>query len=137
LLDFKCGETDFDCVDMVGPMTWSPDGAILAFELSNGYGAYEIQLLDLATGKISLRFDGMEPNWSPDGQYIAFTQIEIADGNLYTSNIFKIRPDGMDLERLTKEKSTNSGPMWSPDGQCILFHASNLWSSSSNVPGII
>ncbi len=51
------------------------------------------------------------PVWSPDGQWIAFS----------TGEIFKIRPDGSDLTRLTEGGEAKFGPSWSPDGQWIAF----------------
>jgi hypothetical protein len=56
------------------------------------------------------------PIWSPDGAWIAFSR------NWY--DVYKIRPDGSDLTRLTYlDGWLMGGGAWSPDGEWILWSA--------------
>jgi Tol biopolymer transport system component len=55
------------------------------------------------------------PAWSPDHQWLAFRSS--AGGNW---QVYKIRPDGSELTRLTYD-GQNYEPNWSPDGSQILF----------------
>jgi TolB protein len=96
---------------------WSPDGKYIAFnhfdpevyEHTNPYGLY---VLNLETGKRNLVIEGpaFNPDWSPDGEWIAFN----------SGDIFKIRPDGSDLRRLTHQ-GMSFFPRWSPDGNTISY----------------
>lgn len=52
------------------------------------------------------------PVWSPDGDWIAFS----AGGE-----IFKVKPDGTELIRLTEGGEAKFGPSWSPDGDWIAY----------------
>ncbi len=53
-------------------------------------------------------------DWSPDGQWIA----AVVGGELY-----KLRPDGSDLTRLSHHQGGISGPRWSPDSRQISYVA--------------
>ena len=57
-----------------------------------------------------------QPDWSPDGEWIAFATDR--DGNI---EIYKVRPDGTELTRLTDAPGIDCRPRWSPDGEWILF----------------
>jgi len=54
----------------------------------------------------------LNPVWSPDGEWIAFS----ADGE-----IFKVRPDGSDLTRLTYGGEKKFRPSWSPDRKWLAY----------------
>ena len=96
---------------------WSPDGNFIAYnhfnpeadEHTNPFGLY---VLNLETGERNLVIEGpaFNPDWSPDGEWIAFN----------SNDIFKIRPDGSDLTRLTGH-SMSFFPRWSPDGNTISY----------------
>jgi Tol biopolymer transport system component len=73
-----------------------------------------------------------EPQYSPEGDWIAFTRFKSCKvherGHLAfisrhgcTQAIFRVHPDGTDLERLTAWGQTNSAPDWSPAGTKIAF----------------
>ena len=53
------------------------------------------------------------PDWSPDGQTIAFGS---DDGDIYVMNA-----DGSGQRRLTRGTAGDSVPIWSPDGRTIAF----------------
>jgi len=56
------------------------------------------------------------PQWSPDGRWLAFTSSRSGKGNLWL-----IRTSGGEAEQLTDVKSSVSGYAWSPDGKSIAF----------------
>lgn len=56
------------------------------------------------------------PDWSPDGERIAF--VSERDGN---REIYVMNADGSDMRRLTRHPAADTEPAWSPDGQRIAF----------------
>ena len=61
---------------------------------------------------------GVDPNWSPDGQRIAFTSVR--DGN---AEIYVMNADGSSQTRLTDNEALDEDPRWSPDGRLIMFES--------------
>ena len=57
-----------------------------------------------------------QPDWSPDGLWIAFATDR--EGNI---ELFKVRRDGTQMTRLTDHAGIDCRPRWSRDGQWILF----------------
>jgi dipeptidyl aminopeptidase/acylaminoacyl peptidase len=58
------------------------------------------------------------PQWSPDGRWLAFTSSRSGKNNLWL-----IRADGGEAEQLTDVKSSVTGYSWSPDGKWIAFNS--------------
>jgi Tol biopolymer transport system component len=58
------------------------------------------------------------PDWSPDGRWIAFTSSRSGKNNLYL-----MRSTGGEAEMITDVKSDVGGLEWSPDGKWIAFTA--------------
>ena len=56
------------------------------------------------------------PTWSPRGDWIAFTSKRDGDYEIY-----RIRPDGTDLQRLPRSPGNDAHPAFSPDGEWIAF----------------
>src|SRR5262245_31837843 len=56
------------------------------------------------------------PDWSPDGRWIAFTSSRSGKNNLYL-----MRSTGGEAEMITDVKSGMGGLAWSPDGKWIAF----------------
>jgi dipeptidyl aminopeptidase/acylaminoacyl peptidase len=59
------------------------------------------------------------PQWSPDGKWLAFTSDRVGDRN----QIFAIRPDGGEAVQLTKSETPVSNFEWSDDGRTIAYAA--------------
>ncbi len=66
--------------------------------------------------KVPLIKDGYTPEWSPDGQHIAFYSTRNGGRDLYVMNAL-----GRNIRRLTNNQANNASPSWSPDGQEIVF----------------
>ncbi len=65
------------------------------------------------------------PSWSPDGRYILFTrQLRQEGDTTYAANgeIFRMRSDGSEVERITNKPGYDSGAVYSPDGKQIAFY---------------
>jgi dipeptidyl aminopeptidase/acylaminoacyl peptidase len=115
-------------VKRVGPVVPSPDGARVAFvvseavmegEKSEWLSQIHVGASD-GSGAIQMtRGDksATSPRWSPDGQSIAFLSQRGGD----KANVFVIRVAGGEAEQITSEKASISAFAWAPDGKSIAF----------------
>lgn len=86
-------------------------------------------VLDLVSGEErQLTADGLfggDADWSVDGEWIVFSTYPLNDYQCcQVSNLYRIRPDGGDLEQLTQhtaDATRATQPRYTPDGQWILF----------------
>ena len=106
-------------------LSWSPDGKTIVASAydSDACCASDIFALDVAGGgvaNLTKSFaDDQWPAWSPDGSRIAIRR----DGELWL-----LRPDGTDLQRLTTGSYDNN-PEWAPDGSRVAFNRNgSIWS---------
>ena len=106
---------------------WSPDSLFLAFlleENTEGQGVLQKALYTVradGAGLKRLSRATVRPSWSPDGSSIAFGSSEVNE----TASIFTVRPDGTDIQQVTKPGQFISvyNLSWSPDGSEIRFMA--------------
>lgn len=96
---------------------WSADGKLIAYVttteqlwVTDVEGKNKSQAVQVAGQYCH------QPAWSPDGQWIAFSSD--TDGNI---ELYKVRPDGTNLTRLTDAPGVDCRPRWSRDAQQILF----------------
>lgn len=103
--------------------SWSPDGKTFLYTVFDKAGEklWQMDWSDFTTHLV-INVNHSFPHWSPDGQWIIF--VKSADGNLY-----RIKPDGNDLNAITQLQNPNATPQgWSPDGQWLIFGA---WETST------
>ncbi len=61
----------------------------------------------------------VDPAWSPDGQWIAFSSTRASNGNGFA--VWIMRADGTGQTRLTDDPIGSEQAAWSPDGRRIVF----------------
>lgn len=100
----------------------SPDGSKLAFEV---YGGNMYVMNVDGTGLTDLGV-GYRPQWSPDGEYLAYMITEDDGYRITHSDIYTIRIDGSDKTNLTNTRDIlEMNPSWSPAGNHIAFDTYN------------
>lgn len=121
------GPTDLWAMHRLANPVPSPDGRWVCYEelwcdvaANKKYSNLWLVSID---GKTTRRFTSsmakdMEPDWSPDGRWIAFTSTR--DGR---SQIWVIDPSGGEARPLTDLPVDVSGPLWSPKGDAMAFTA--------------
>ena len=60
--------------------------------------------------------ESVDPAWSPDGQWLVYAST--CEGN---AELYRMRPDGSGVERLTRTPGAEHGPAFSPDGSRIAY----------------
>ncbi|MFT4414397.1 TolB family protein [Fredinandcohnia humi] len=102
--------------------TWSPDGKTIAYTktiaaTSEPHGvavdSQEIWTIDVTRNNTKKIIDGINPQFSPDGNMLSFTR-EAGDGQfeIWTSTV-----DGKNPKKRTEGQEST----WSPDGQFLVY----------------
>lgn len=103
----------------VEQLSWSPDCRRMVFRVgrslwvADGDGTSDMPFLTAQHGLSS-------PAWSPDGQWLAFSQGALIDGER-ASHIYVVRPDALGLLQITDGVVFDEDPAWSPDGERLAF----------------
>jgi Tol biopolymer transport system component len=96
--------------------SYSADGKQIVFRVfgEKDAGLRILNLEDRTTRVLTTEYDNV-PAWSPDGSRIAFTRRVDA----VNFDIFTIRPDGSDLQRLTTSRANDGHAVWTADGRIM------------------
>jgi Tol biopolymer transport system component len=99
--------------------SYSADGNEIVFRVF-GADVAGLRILNIKTRQtrvLTTEYDNL-PAWSPDGTRIVFTRrVDAVNFDIYT-----IRPDGSDLQRLTTSRANDGHAVWTADGRI-------MWSS--------
>jgi TolB protein len=101
----------------------SPDGRLIAFKLSTPTSD-QIWLMnrDGSDPRPIPNAIGWDPTWSPDGNYILF-----ASNMQGAIQLFRIRLDGSELQKVSDLPAIRGRSDWSPDGRFIVTYSGQPW----------
>lgn len=114
---------------LVGMPSVSPDGQVIAFAGQlNARRTYDqlrnrIWLLPARGGRLTevSAGQGRQPDWSPDGRWLAFTSSR--GDTAGRQAVFIVKRNGGNLTQVTSYAANAQHPVWSPDGTWLLFSA--------------
>jgi len=107
---------------IISNLSWSPDGAQVVLVIATDDASQLFTMRPDGSAMTALPVDLPSPRiraprWSPDGAWIAFEGGE----NFSERYIYRIRPDGSDLQRLAWVPALVRDLQWSSDGRWLLF----------------
>lgn len=119
-----------DSVFNAGFPSYSADGKEVVFRIANedpnSASLGGLAVLNLETRqlrRITSGYDNM-PIWSPDGSRILFNRGVKNPGSIWSNfDLYTVRPDGSDLQRLTDHPASDGHAVWTPDGRQILYNS--------------
>jgi TolB protein len=102
----------------------SPDGTRIVF-VSERDGGSDIYVMNAdGSEQIRLTFiSGDSPDWSPDGEWIAFSK---------SSDVYLMKADGSQVMQWTTHSGVEGGAVWSPNGEQIAFFSTRAGAGMQN-----
>jgi len=121
-------------------LSWSPDGSQIAYHrvakdvdkpLSSELWIVKADGTDPHPIPLPEGLTAGDPDWSPDGSLIVFSSEPIHDRNDVVGlpnapDVYTVRPDGTDLQRLTHDGGSGA-PSWTSDGKILFYSQRELW----------
>ncbi|MGH7274746.1 MAG: hypothetical protein ACREIQ_09850, partial [Nitrospiria bacterium] len=115
---------------ILGPV-FAPDGQSIAYSETNADSYPSLRIID-TNGKrdrgLAYRNSGFHLSWSPDGQQIAFAQMEVYKNYSFYNDLYLIDVKTQKSRRLTYGLRAKD-PAFSPDGTRISFVLNKLGQS--------
>jgi eukaryotic-like serine/threonine-protein kinase len=100
------------------PSAWSPDGQFLAV-VESREDDHDILLFDAKQGKsapfLKTKFKERQPDFSPDGRWLAYTSDESGRDEVYARQIDGLGP------RIQFSTAGGTEPLWSRDGKQLYY----------------
>jgi Tol biopolymer transport system component len=126
-------------------ISWSPDGAQLAFgsregiEVINLDGRNRRTVVDMTSWE---RVRVRDISWSPDGTRLLFLLHYDSNGDesftdADNSPIYLVNADGSNLRQLTNDSLAYEAPFWTPDGQQVACTATKTYDVPVNNEGSV
>ena len=115
----------FDEVVAISSPSFSPNDNILVFSGAGKNGFTDLYLVDTKIGSLTPLMQDVyhdrEPDWSPDGNFIAFSSDRFPQGRLGKYNIFLYSLEDKQFTHLTKGGFLDQQPDFGPDSRSIIF----------------
>lgn len=119
-----------DSIFNAGFPSYSADGKEVVFRIANedpnsaslgGLGVLNLETRQVR--RITSGYDNM-PMWSPDGRRIMFNRGVRNPGSIWSNfDLYTVKPDGSDLQRLTTHPASDGHAVWTADGKQILYNS--------------
>ncbi len=99
----------------------SPNGATIVFDLLGDLYRMPIAGSEAPTKITEGMAWDMQPRFSPDGEWIAFTSDRLGKSGHGGNNLWIMKADGTQVAQITDESAhLVNGPAWSPDGRSLV-----------------